>query len=60
MSPNINLLDQDVDLDTQPVTFLTTIAATTSPATFDPRQTPTGEANDTIFDVAAVIRVRKV
>jgi hypothetical protein len=56
----LELLNQDVDVDTHPTSFTTAIAANTTPATFDPRQTPTGEASASTLDVISAIRFKKV
>ena len=58
--PAVDLLNQNVDVDTHPVAFTTAISASTTPATIDPRQTPTGQFTGTIADVVGVFRFKKV
>jgi hypothetical protein len=55
-----DLLTANVDLQTHPTTFTTAIAATTSPATFDPRQSPTGAATGSASDLTVVARLYRV
>jgi hypothetical protein len=55
-----DLYNQNVDTDTHPTNFTTAIAANTTPATFDPRQTPTGQATDTALDTVLSARLKKV
>jgi hypothetical protein len=55
-----DLLNANVDVNTHPVSFTTTISATTNPATFDPRATPTGQATPSALDTALLFRLRNV
>lgn len=56
-----DLLSQNVDTDTHPVTFSTTIPVNDSlPTTFDPRATPTGQAVPSTGNVILVLRVKEV
>ncbi len=55
-----DLLNGNVDVNTHPTSFTTAISATGAlPATFDPRQTPTGEATASALDVVAMVRLFK-
>ena len=58
--PAVDLLNRNVDIGTHPVAFTTAIAASTTPATVDPRQTPTGQFTGTIADVVGVFRFKTV
>lgn len=55
-----DLLNGNMDVDTHPTSFTTTIAANTSPATFDPRESPTGSATGTSSDVTLVVRLKGI
>ena len=55
-----DLLDQNVDADTHPLVFTTTIAANTTPASIDVRQPATGNLTASTTDVCPVIVLKKV
>lgn len=55
-----DLLNQNVDTDTHPLVFTTTIAANTTPASIDVRQPATGNLTATTTDVVPVIVLKKV
>jgi len=57
---SLDLFNTNVDVNTHPMNFITAIAANTTPATFDPRQTPTGEATGSALDTVLVVRLRNV
>jgi hypothetical protein len=57
----VDELTENVDLDIHPASWTTTIAATTTPATFDSRTSPTGEAIPALaLDVIPIIRLKTV
>jgi hypothetical protein len=56
----LDLLTANVDTDTHPTSFTTAILSTTAPATFDPREAPSGAATGTSTDVPGVFRLKKV
>lgn len=60
----LDLMTANVELSTHPTSFTTAIAVPVFPAavptTFDPRQTPTGDANASASDLVPVIRFLKV
>jgi hypothetical protein len=58
---SLDLITTNVSLDVHPLSFTTTISATTTPATFDPRTSPTGAAVPAgSLDVIPVVRVKTV
>ena len=57
---NTDLLTGNVNVNTHPTFYSTTIATSTTPATFNPLADPTGSAVPTTSDVDIVLRVRNV
>lgn len=53
----VQLMTAAVDTELHPTTFTTAISAAALPATFDPRQTPTGSASATSTDVLPITRL---
>jgi hypothetical protein len=53
-----NLLTQNVDINTHPTVFSTALLSSTTPATFNPRQTPTGQATGVNTDLGPIFRLR--
>jgi len=60
---NVDGLSSNVDVNVHPTSFITAIAVplapAAAPATFDPRQTPTGQAIASALDVIPVVRFYK-
>jgi hypothetical protein len=55
----LNLLNTVTDVNTHPIIFTTVLSAlVAAPATFDPRQTPTGAATQSSTDIALLHRYR--
>lgn len=57
---SFDLLNTNIDADCHPVTFTTTISATTTPATIDIRQPATGNLTGTNTNVALIVVLKKV
>jgi hypothetical protein len=57
---NVDLLVTGVPTYAHPTVFTTAILPTTLPATFDPRQTPTGQATGSNTDIPLIFRSRKL
>lgn len=56
----LDLSNVNVQADSHVTNFSTTIAATATPATFDPRPVATGEATPEIADLSPIVRLLKV